>query len=146
MERRNRKLRSTRNAKAAFTLLEVLLVLVILVVLGSMATVAVTGQRDKADRNAALAQVQIFDRAIELYRFNMKKYPGSLEDLVNKPSDSKDAEKWGSEPYLNKKSIPMDPWDQEYRYESKDGSYRIWSVGPDGSDGTDDDIASDDES
>lgn len=129
---------------AAFTLLEVLLVLVILVVLGSMATVAVSGQQDKADRNAALAQVQIFDRAIELYRFNMKKYPGALEDLINKPSDAKDAEKWGSEPYLNKKSIPLDPWDEEYRYESKDGSYRVWSIGPDGSDGTDDDISSDD--
>lgn len=140
----NRRKRIKRRA-AAFTLLEVLLVLVILVVLGSMAAVGVMGTQDKALKDSARAQVKIFDRAIELYRFNMKKYPGELEDLVNKPSDAKEAEKWGTEGYLNKKSIPLDPWDQEYRYESKDSSYRIWSVGPDGSDGTDDDIASDDE-
>lgn len=140
MDRRNRP----RRTAAAFTLLEVLLVLVILVVLGSMATVAITGQRDNADRQAARAQVQIFDRAVELYRFDMKKYPGSLEDLIDRPSDSKMAERWGG-PYLTKKKMPLDPWDEEYRYESKDDSYRVWSTGPDGSDGTDDDIASDDE-
>lgn len=141
MDKRSRK----RRAASAFTLLEVLLVLVILVVLGSMASVAVLGQQDKALKNAARTQVQSFDRAIELYRFNMKKFPGSLEDLIKKPSDAKAAERWGTKPYLNKKSIPLDPWDNEYRYEQRDDGYRIWSVGPDGSDGGDDDIASDDE-
>ncbi|QDT68713.1 Type II secretion system protein G precursor [Planctomycetes bacterium MalM25] len=139
MDRRNRR----RRAAAAFTLLEVLLVLVILVVLGSMATVAITGQRDNADRKAARSQVQIISQAIKYYQFDMKKYPQSLEDLREKPSDSKMAERWGG-PYLDKK-LPLDPWDEDYRYESKDNSYRVWSVGPDGSDGTDDDIASDDE-
>lgn len=133
-----------RRAASAFTLLEVLLVLVILVVLGSMASVAVLGQQDKALKNAARTQVQSFDRAIELYRFDMKKFPGSLEDLIKKPSDSKMAERWGG-PYVKKSSVPLDPWDEEYRYEEKGDSYRIWSVGPDGSDGGDDDIASDDE-
>lgn len=139
MNKRNRKRRV-----AAFTLLEVLLVLVILVVLGSMATIAVTGQQDKALRQAARAQVQTFDRAIELYRFDMKKYPESLEDLIETPSDSKMADRWGG-PYLKKSSIPLDPWDNDYEYEARDDSYRVWSVGPDGSDGGDDDIASDDD-
>ncbi len=140
----DRRLRRRRQA-AAFTLLEVMLVLVILVVLGSMATVAVVGQQDKALKQSARAQIQTFDRAIELYRFNMKKYPQELTDLIEKPSDAKQAEKWGSEPYLNKKKIPLDPWDNDYRFEAKSDGYRVWSTGPDGSDGTDDDISSDDE-
>ena len=140
MDKRLRK----RRSSSAFTLLEVLLVLVILVVLGSMASVAVLGQQDKALKNAARTQVQSFDRAVELYRFDMKKFPGSLEDLIKKPSDAKAAERWGG-PYLKKSSIPLDPWDEEYRYEQRDDGYRVWSVGPDGSDGGDDDIASDDE-
>jgi general secretion pathway protein G len=139
----DRRYKNKRRA-AAFTLLEVLLVLVILVVLGSMATVAVTGQQDKALRNSARAQVQLFGRTIDQFRFDMKKLPESLEELVEEPSDAKLADRWAG-PYLNKKSIPLDPWDQEYRYEAKDSSYRVWSVGPDGSDGSDDDIASDDE-
>jgi len=142
----NRRFRNKRRAVAAFTLLEVLLVLVILVVLGSIATVAVTGQQDRALRDSARAQVQIFDRAIEMYRFNMKKYPSELDDLIKKPSDAKEAERWGTEGYLNKKSIPLDPWDNEYRYESKDNSVKVWSTGPDGSDGTDDDVTSEEES
>lgn len=139
----DRRCKNKRRA-AAFTLLEVLLVLVILVVLGSMATVAVTGQQDKALRNSARAQVQLFDRSVEQFRFDMKKLPESLEELVDEPSDAKLADRWAG-PYLDKKKIPLDPWDQEYRYEAKDDSHRVWSVGPDGSDGTDDDIASDDE-
>ena len=140
MDRRFRK----RRSAAAFTLLEVLLVLVILVVLGTITTVAVTGQQDKALKNAARAQVSQFDGAIELYKFDMKVFPESLDDLLESPSDSTKAERWGG-PYLKKSSIPLDPWDNEYRYESRDGSYRVWSIGPDGSDGGDDDIASDDE-
>jgi general secretion pathway protein G len=146
MERRKRtSLRSKRRAVAAFTLLEVLLVLVILVVLGSMATLAITGQQDKADRNSAKAQVQLLSRTVEQYRFDMKKMPESLEDLVEKPSDSKMADRWAG-PYLNKKTVPLDPWDSEYKYESKDNTFKVWSTGPDGSDGTDDDVTSEEES
>ena len=140
----DRRMRHKRRAGAAFTLLEVLLVLVILVVLGSMATLAITGQQDKADRNSAKAQVQLLSRTIEQYRFDMKKMPESLKDLVEKPSDSKMADRWAG-PYLNKKSVPLDPWDNEYRYEAKDNTAKVWSVGPDGSDGTDDDVTSEDD-
>jgi general secretion pathway protein G len=141
----DRRMRRKRRAAAGFTLLEVLLVLAILVALGAMATVAITGRQEKADRDTAMAQVQLFSRTIETYRFDMKKMPESLEDLVEKPSDSKTAERWAG-PYLNKKSIPLDPWDNEYKYEAKDNVAKVWSVGPDGSDGTDDDVSSEEKS
>lgn len=139
MKRRTKR----RSASRAFTLLEVLLVLVILVVLGSMASVAVLGSQDRALKNAAKSQVQTFERAIDLYQFNMKKLPESLEDLINKPSDAKLAERWGTKPYLTKKAIPLDPWDNEYRFEASGDGYRVWSTGPDGNDGTDDDVSTD---
>ncbi|MEQ8848730.1 type II secretion system major pseudopilin GspG [Botrimarina sp.] len=138
----NKRIRR-RSAARAFTLLEVLLVLVILVVLGSMASVAVLGSQDRALKNAAKSQVQTFRRAIDMYQFNMKKLPESLDDLVKKPSDAKLAERWGTKPYLDKKTIPLDPWDNEYRYEVTSDDYRVWSTGPDGNDGTDDDISTD---
>jgi general secretion pathway protein G len=137
-------MRRKRRA-AGFTLLEVLLVLAILVALGAMATVAISGRQEKADRDTAKAQVQLFSSQIETYRFDMKKMPESLEDLIEKPSDSKAAERWAG-PYLNKKSIPLDPWDNEYKFEAKDNVAKVWSVGPDGSDGTDDDVSSEEES
>ena len=68
--------------------------------------------------------------------------PADLKDLVDKPSDSKLAERWHG-PYLDRKS-PVDPWDNDYKFAApgkhNTDSFDIWSIGPDGQDGTDDDI------
>ncbi len=50
-------------------------------------------------------------------------------------------------PYVNQDSIPKDPWGNAYQYEYPpthgQGEYPdIWSLGPDGQDGTEDDIVS----
>jgi general secretion pathway protein G len=145
---RNRTTRRPRRSntadRLAFTLIEVLLVLAILVVLGSIAASSFFGAADKADIDAAKAQVGMFAGSIEMYDFNVKQLPKSLEDLVKKPSDSALAEKWGTKPYLNKSTIPKDPWGNEYKYTAdgkhNEGSFDVWSMGPDGQDGSDDDI------
>ncbi|QDU89984.1 Type II secretion system protein G precursor [Pirellulimonas nuda] len=126
-----------------FTLIEVLLVLVILVVLGSIAASQFLGVQDKANINAAKAQVSQFATSIDMYKFDTKQYPGTLEELIQKPSDSTMAERWAG-PYLDKSKVPVDPWDNEFKY-SKEGKknsdkYDVWSAGPDGQDGSDDDI------
>jgi len=66
-------------------------------------------------------------------------------------SDSRDGEKseghaWEG-PYLNAGKVPKDPWGHDYQYEyppthGKGDFPDIWSYGPDGEDGTDDDIVS----
>ena len=46
-------------------------------------------------------------------------------------------------PYINETAIPIDPWGNEYRYTSpgkNNRAFDIWSLGPDGRNGTDDDI------
>ncbi|MEN1679212.1 MAG: type II secretion system major pseudopilin GspG [Planctomycetota bacterium] len=136
--------RTRRGGKAAgFTLIEVLLVLAILVVLGTIAATSVFGAGEKADIDAAKAQVGMFADTIDLYKFTCKKYPEKLDDLINKPSDSDLEGKW-LKPFLNKSSIPKDPWNNEYKYSAdgkkNDGSFDVWSMGPDGQDGSDDDI------
>ena len=135
--------RRIHRPPAGFTLLEVLLVLVILVVLGTMATVTITGTQDKALRNSARAQVGIFARAVDQYRFDVKQFPTSLDELIDKPSDSTLANRWAG-PYLNVKKLPLDPWDKEYKFRTQDDGYLIWSTGPDGQDGSDDDISNED--
>lgn len=132
-----------RRAAQGFTLIEVLLVLVILVVLGSLAATAFTGVGDRADRDAAEAQVGLIDSAIDFYKFHTKHPPESLEDLIKKPSDATVADRWAG-PYLDTSQIPLDPWDNEYKYSAEgknnpDG-FDVWSMGPDGQDQTDDDI------
>lgn len=138
--KRSRKRAPGRHRKG-FTLMEVLLVLVILVVLASMAVTVFTGTQEKADKQAAAGQVGILKGAVEMYRFHTRSYPDDLDGLVNKPSDSRLAEKWAGK-YIDK--VPKDPWGNDYRFAAPGkhnaDSFDVWSLGPDGQDGTDDDI------
>jgi general secretion pathway protein G len=132
-----------RDARTGFTLMEVLLVLVILVVLGSIVVPLVTGIGESANVKAATVQVDSLERTIDMYKFDTKQFPASLDDLANEPSDPKMAKNWNG-PYVKANKELIDPWDNPYKYEAKgkrnSGSYDVWSTGPDGQDGTDDDI------
>ncbi len=127
--------------RAAFTLIEVLLVLIILVILGSLAINVFTGTQDRANINAAKAQVGLLSDPINRYRLDMNKYPQSLEDLWEEPSDSTLADKW-SGPYVEQ--LKADPWGNPYQYSAEGkkntNKFDFWSNGPDGQSGTDDDI------
>jgi len=129
------------GSRSAFTLIEVLLVLIILVILGSLAANVFTGTQDQANKKAATAQVGMIKTAMNLYRLNMNKYPEELSDLWEEPEDEDDAERW-NEAYVEE--IGEDPWGNDYQYraegEKNTDSYDFWSNGPDGEEGTDDDI------
>ncbi|MEW4455852.1 type II secretion system major pseudopilin GspG [Bremerella sp. JC817] len=131
--------RRQRRKAAGFTLIEVLLVLVILVILGSLVGVSIFGVQKQALEKAAKTQVEGIEAAIKVYKLNMNKPPETLDGLLSQPSDDK-GNKWKG-PYLDGEALPLDPWDNEYQYEVNGANYKIWSMGPDGASGTDDDIA-----
>jgi general secretion pathway protein G len=131
----------SRHSPAGFTLMEVLLVLVILVVLASLAVNVFSGTQEKADQRAAAAQIGLYKSAIQMYKFDTKQYPDDLTVLVNKPTDAKMADKWAG-PYMDK--IAKDPWENDYQFvapgKHNADSFDVWSVGPDGQNGSADDI------
>jgi general secretion pathway protein G len=128
--------------KAGFTLIEVLLVLVILVILASFAVTYFTGTRDRANIDAARTQIGLVKSAIRFYHLHMNQYPTALEELTTSPSDSSKSSQWAG-PYLEKQ-VPLDPWGRAYQYvapgKRSPTTFDIWSLGPDGIDGSDDDI------
>ena len=68
-------------------------------------------------------------------------YPNAIEDLSTMPGDV-DQNKWAG-PYLEE--VPLDPWNNPYQYvnpgqRNNVGKPDVWSYGPDGQNGTDDDI------
>lgn len=137
----SRSSQAKRRQRAGFTLIEVLLVLIILVILGSLAVNVFTGTQDRANINAAKAQVGLLSDPINRYRLDMNRYPSSLEELWETPSDAALAEKW-SGPYVEQ--LKPDPWGNPYQYTSQGkrnpNKFDFWSNGPDGQSGTDDDI------
>ncbi len=132
-----------RRDRQALTLIEVLLVLVILVILGSLVGLAARQQMKKALVDAAKAQMAGFSQSLDLYEMDIRNYPTTnqgLQALVEAPSDLNNPDRWRPG-YLKSKQVPLDPWDNPYQYQLVDAdNYRIWSWGPDGVDGTADDI------
>ena len=141
---------NARARNAAFTLIEVLLVIGILVVLMGAAIVGYTGIKERADKDTTKILIGQTASAVKLYHAHMNTYPTTddgLKALSSKPDDEKEAERW-SGPYLENGVIPVDPWNNELKYERLDNSddstkppFRVFSYGPDGQEGTDDDIS-----
>jgi general secretion pathway protein G len=88
------------------------------------------------------AHADIISIKIALDRFEVDNgyFPKSLQDLVQQPADAKN---WHGS-YLDSTNLPIDPWGSPYIYEypgkhNKNGC-DLFSAGPDGKAGTDDDI------
>jgi len=99
----------------------------------------------RANTNVARAQIALLKTPLELYKLEVGDYPTTqqgLRALLEAPKGLTEPAKW-SGPYLNK-AVPLDPWKRpfQYRYPGKHvpGEPDIWSSGPDGIDGTEDDI------
>jgi len=76
-------------------------------------------------------------------------YPTTQQGLKALIAAPAGATGWNG-PYLNKSILPLDPWGHPYHYAypakhnnkgtSNERPYEVWSIGPDGRDGTADDI------
>lgn len=147
--------RKTRTGRrAAFTLIELMLVIGILLVLGTVSVTAYMRVKAGADKNATKLMVDQTANAVDLYYASLNKYPATddgLKALITEPDDEKEKEKWidGGGPFLKDAQIPVDPWTNELKYTRQEATgssvnvhpYRVFSYGPDGQEGTDDDIA-----
>jgi general secretion pathway protein G len=135
------KMQTKRNT--GFTLVEILIALTILVLLAGGGIVAYQKVLVNANNKAARLAIEDAKKGIEFYISDMMVAPDSEEGwdaLITEPEDDAKKLKWAGGPYITAK--PVDPWGFELKYEKiEDGDgYKVWSVGPDGDDGTDDDI------
>ncbi len=138
---------SIRRRKAlGFTLLEILLVVGLLALLAAFVVPNLTKQSENAKVNIARAAIGPngqLSQCIKIFKENTGVYPEELKYLMEKPSDEDVAKKWTG-PYIEDESGLQDPWGHEYQYNANgqhnEGRYDLWSNGPDGREGTDDDI------
>ncbi|MFN3809790.1 MAG: type II secretion system major pseudopilin GspG [Roseateles asaccharophilus] len=115
-----------------FTLLELLVVMVIIGLLAGYVGPKFFGQIGKSEVKAARAQMDALGKALDQYRIDVGRYPGTeqgLAVLVAKPADEP---RWAG-PYLSK-AVPKDPWGKDYQYRSpgEHGDYDLISLGRDG--------------
>jgi general secretion pathway protein G len=139
-------MRLPENSKRrGFTLIEVLVVISIIVLMAGL-TISKMGSIFSGSQGdvAKLFVTQTMKTPLFAYRINMGNYPSTeegLQALITPPSGKTD--RWRG-PYIEGTSVPVDPWKNPYQYKfpgthNKDG-YDLWSKGPSGTDGADDNI------
>jgi general secretion pathway protein G len=98
---------------------------------------------EKARVIATVTQVAAFKQALGRFQIDTSHYPGSksgLLDLLHQPLGETN---WQG-PYFDSDVLPKDAWGNDFVYESpgrhNTNSFDVFSLGPDGRAGTDDDI------
>jgi len=141
--------RRTRT-RAGFTLIEIILVLGIIVLMATVTAAVLYGPAKGARRDLEKTHIATVSHALELYNANIGHYPtedeGGLRALVTKPNfaDATMGENWHG-PYANMDQL-KDVWGTELHYqlvqagETSDVPFKLWSSGPDMTDGSEDDI------
>jgi general secretion pathway protein G len=131
-----------KNSEKGFSLIELIVVLVILGLLAAVVAPNVYNKLAKGKDQIAKIQIKELEGGLQLFSFDMGRYPNSaegLEALVRNPGNN---DAWKG-PYLAK-DLPKDPWGHPYVYRCPGlhGDYDLYSCGADGVDGGDDDICS----
>ena len=138
--------RPADRRRDGFTLIEIMAVVVIMGMLMATLAVGIAGQIDKANITNAKGQISRIDQALQFYKLDNKRFPNSdqgLDALVSKPSAAPVPKNYDPAGYIKPDAL-MDPWDEPFQYrqpgEHNPYTYDIWSYGPDGVEGGEDDI------
>jgi general secretion pathway protein G len=126
-----------------FTLIEIMLVVTIISILAAVVIPRLTGRSEEARKSACKLQIENIGAALDTYEMDNGRYPDTSEGLAALRISPASAKKWRG-PYL-KKDISKDPWGNAYIYRSPgihNKDYDLFSCGPDGAEGGDDDITS----
>jgi general secretion pathway protein G len=128
---------------AAFTLIEIVITLTIIAILASGSIYLLKGQIDSAKDTRVDSDLQAIGLALQSYESRALRMPTTeqgLMALVEKPTLEPIPENYRA--FMEE--MPKDPWGQPYKYrfpaQKSKKSYDLWTAGPDGADGTDDDL------
>ena len=127
------------SRQQGFTLIEVMVVVVILGILAAILVPKVMDRPDQARITKARQDIRALEAALNLYKLDNYVYPTTdqgLDALVEKPS-SPEPPNWKSGGYLERNTVPRDPWGNPYQYlnPGNNGEIDVYSFGRDGKPG-----------
>ncbi len=134
------------HAQRGFTLIELLVVLAIIGMLAGLVGPQVVKHLGESKTKTARLQIEELSSALDMYRLDVGRYPATDEGLAALVEQPSNAKVWNG-PYLRKKRVPVDPWNNPYHYTSpgQHGKFDLFTLGADnaeGGEGEDQDVVS----
>ncbi len=136
MKKQTNQINKNRK-RSGFSLVELMVVIVIIGLLAGVVGVNVVNMIHKGRVTTAKQQMATFKAGIKTFKIDTSQYPETLDELVTPPDIN------GASPngYLEDATeIPLDPWGNEYVYETTGDSakpYNLLCLGADGAEGGD---------
>jgi general secretion pathway protein G len=143
MTRKERK----KRIKYGFTMVELMAMLIIIGLLATLVVTKVASKIDQARETTTKANLKALAAAVNQFRMDTARFPTEDEGLLALIEQPSDVETWEPGGYLETTEIPKDGWGNEFIFELYPESgkqFVIRSCGPDGEQGTDDDLLSTD--
>jgi general secretion pathway protein G len=135
------------GVRKGFTMVELMAVLIILGLLATLVGTRVLKQIEKAKFATTKANLKILHNAVMHFSMDTGRFPTEEEGLQILVESMGDIDFYDPDGYLEQTAIPKDGWKNEFIYDPFPESgkqFEIRSVGPDGDEGTEDDLLSTD--
>lgn len=136
-----------KRTRSGFTMVELMAMLIIIGLLATLVVTKVSSHIDRARIITTKANLKMLHDAVSQFRLQLGRYPSEdagLLDLVEAPTDIENYPEGG---FLETTEVPTDAWGNEFfyqRYPESGKQFVIISFGPDGEEGTEDDLYSTD--
>ena len=130
----------SRLGARGFTLIEIMVVITIIGILMALIVPRIAGRTDEAKITASKTDISTLMQALKFYRLDNGRYPTTeqgLRALIEKPTIDPLPNNWKQGGYIERSSIPKDPWKNEYQYLNPGlrGEIDVLSFGADGRSG-----------
>ncbi|MDT8300706.1 MAG: type II secretion system major pseudopilin GspG [Sedimentisphaerales bacterium] len=143
MTRKERK----RRVRYGFTMVELMAMLIIIGLLATLVVTKVASKIDQARITTTKANLKALHAAVNQFKMDTGRFPAEDEGLIALIERPSDVPFWEEGGYLETTSINLDGWNNDFIYELYPESgkqFQIRSMGPDGEEGTEDDLLSTD--
>ncbi|MHC4071317.1 MAG: type II secretion system major pseudopilin GspG [Planctomycetota bacterium] len=141
--------KTRKRIRYGFTMVELMAMLIIIGLLATLVATKVTSQIEKGRMIITKSNLKILHEAVNTFKMDTGRYPSEdmgLLDLVEQPPDLPEGI-WQPGGYLETTDLPIDAWNNDFLfqlYPESGKQFVIISFGPDGEEGTEDDLYSTD--
>jgi general secretion pathway protein G len=135
--------------QAGMSIIEILIAITLIGLAGTFVVGKIFDNLKEGQVSSTKIQMKHLSDRLQEFRRHCGQLPTTeqgLDALVNKPTGGKECKRYQPGGYISDGKVPLDPWDNEYIYESDGKTFKIKSFGADGvegGEGFDADIESD---